>query len=72
MRIILHAVPWLAVFLMFNVATAGADNFSQRFEKGSSDFGAQLGWGWTIDIPPGPNRTDLGVFYSFFRTGNIT
>ena len=65
MRIILHAVPWLAVFLMFNVATAGADNFTQRFEKGSSDFGAQLGWGWTIDIPPGPNRTDLGFLFFF-------
>ncbi len=68
MRIILRAVPRLAVFLMFlmfNVVTARADNFSQRFEKGSSDFGAQLGWGWTIDIPPGSDRTYLGFLFFF-------
>lgn len=65
MRMILRAVPWLAVFLMFNVATAGADTFSQRFEKGSSDFGAQLGWGWNFDLPPGPNRTDMGFGFFF-------
>lgn len=65
MKFILRALPWLAVFLMFNVATVGAESFSQRFEKGSSDFGAQVGWGWTDNIPPGPNRTDMGFGFFF-------
>lgn len=65
MKFILRAGAVLAILLMFNVATAGAENFSQRFEKGSSDFGGQLGWGWTADIPPGPNRSDLGFAFFF-------
>ena len=65
MKFILRTGAVLAVLLMFNVATVGAENFSQRFEKGSSDFGAQLGWGWTADIPPGPNRSDLGFAFFF-------
>jgi len=56
----------LVVFFMFNVAIAGAATFSERFDKGSSDFGVQLGWGATMDIPPGPpNRTDLGFLFFF-------
>ena len=65
MKFILRAGAVLTILLMFNVATAGAENFSQKFEKGSSDFGAQLGWGWTADIPPGPNRSDLGFAFFF-------
>ena len=65
MKIMLRALPFLAVFLMFNVVTAGAETLSERFKKGNSDFGAQLGWGWTTDIPPGPNRTDLGFLFFF-------
>ena len=65
MKFILRAGAVLAILLMFNAATAGAENFSQRFEKGSSDFGAQMGWGWTADIPPGPNRSDLGFAFFF-------
>ncbi len=65
MKLILRAGAVLAIFMMFNVATAGAENFSQRFEKGSSDFGGQLGWGWTMDLPPGPNRSDLGFAFFF-------
>lgn len=66
MRVVLRVIPWLAVFLMFNVATAGAESFSQRFEKGNSDFGAQLGWGHNFNLPPGPpNRTDMGFAFFF-------
>ena len=65
MKIVRCALLWLAVFLMFTVVTAGAETLSDRFKKGSSDFGAQLGWGWTADIPPGPNRTDLGFLFFF-------
>ena len=65
MKLILRAGAVLAIFMMFNVATAGAENFSQRFEKGSSDFGAQLGWGHNFDLPPGINRTDMGFAFFF-------
>ena len=65
MKFILRTVAVLVVLLMSNVATVGADGFSQRFEKGSSSFGGQFGWGWTFDLPPGPNRTDLGFAFFF-------
>jgi len=65
MKVLLRVLPFLTIFLMFNVATAGAETLSERFKKGNSDFGAQLGWGWTIDIPPGRNRTDLGFLFFF-------
>ncbi len=73
MKTVLRVLPFLAVFLMFNVATAGAETLSERFKKGNSDFGAQLGWGWTVDIPPGRNRTDLGfLFFSPNWQRNLT
>jgi lipid A 3-O-deacylase len=66
MNLILRAVAVLAILMMFNVASAGAENFSQRFEKGSSDFGAQVGWGHNFNLPPGPpNRTDMGFAFFF-------
>lgn len=65
MKFILRAGAVLAILLMFNVATARAESFSQRFEKGSSDFGAQLGWGHNFDLPPGLNRTDMGFAFFF-------
>jgi lipid A 3-O-deacylase len=65
MKTVLRIALFMAVFLMLTTISVGAETFSKRFEKGSSDFGAQLGWGWTADIPPGPNRTDLGFLYFF-------
>ena len=66
MRFILRAGAVLAVLLVFNVTTVGAESFSQRFEKGSSDFGVQLGWGHNFNLPPGPpNRTDMGFAFFF-------
>ena len=66
MRFILRAGAVLTILLMFNVATVGAESFSQRFEKGSSDFGVQFGWGHNFNLPPGPpNRTDMGFAFFF-------
>jgi lipid A 3-O-deacylase len=66
MRFILRTGAVLVILLMFNVANAGAENFSQRFEKGSSDFGVQFGWGHNFNLPPGPpNRTDMGFAFFF-------
>jgi lipid A 3-O-deacylase len=65
MKFILRLVVVLVVLLMFKVVTAEAENFSQRFEKGSSSIGGQFGWGWTFNLPPGPNRTDLGFAFFF-------
>ena len=65
MKFILRAGVILAILLMLNVASVSAESFSQRFEKGSSDFGLQAGWGWTFDLPPGPNRSDIGFGFFF-------
>ena len=65
MKLILRSAFVLGFFFMFNVTNVNADNFSQRFSKGNSDFGAEVGWGWTFDLPPGPNRTDLGFGFFF-------
>jgi lipid A 3-O-deacylase len=65
MKFILRVMAVFVVLLMSNAAIAGAENFSQRFQKGSSSFGGQFGWGWTFDLPPGPNRTDMGFAFFF-------
>jgi lipid A 3-O-deacylase len=65
MKFILRAGFFLAVLLIVNLTTAGAETFSKRFEKGVSDFGAELGFGWTIDLPPGRDRTDLSFLFFF-------
>jgi len=77
MRILLVAVT--ALFLTFlthgNVADADsfskrskkgsrANSFSKRFKKGSYDFGAQIGGGYTIDLPTG-DRTDIVMLFVF-------
>ena len=65
MMFLSRLVVFVVVLLMLTVATSGAESFSQRFEKGSSSFGGQLGWGHTVDLPPGRNRTDLGFAFFF-------
>lgn len=65
MKNILRAGLLFSIFLLSSATVTNADTFSERFKKGSSDFGAQLGWGWTVDIPPGRDRTDLGFLYFF-------
>ena len=78
MRFLLAAVTTL--FLTFltqgNVADADsfskrykkgshADSFSKRFKKGSNNFGAQIGWGYTFDLPPGRDRINIGMLFFF-------
>jgi len=78
MRFLFAAV--IALFLTFlthgNVAGADsfskrfkkgshADNFSKRFKKGSHNFGAQIGGGYTFDLPPGTDRTDIAFIFVF-------
>ena len=65
MRFFLRTTPVLAFFFVFCVTTSEAATFSERFKKGGSDFGAEIGWGWAVDIPPGRNRTDLGYLFFF-------
>jgi lipid A 3-O-deacylase len=73
MKFILRSVFFLAIFLILNLTTAGAETFSKRFEKGQSDFGAEIGWGWTMDLPPGRDRTDLSfLFFSPNWQKNLT
>ena len=78
MRFLLPAVT--ALFLTFltfgNVVDADsfskrfkkgshADSFSKRFKKGSHNFGAQIGWGYTFDLPPGRDRINIGMVFVF-------
>ena len=55
------------IFLTFTTFThlVDAETFSQRFEKGSQDFGAQVGWGYTFDLPPGRDRINIGTLFLF-------
>ena len=46
-------------------AFVGAQNFSDRFAKGNTTFGGQLGMGYTVQIPPGRDRTDLSFAWIF-------
>ena len=43
----------------------GAQSFSDRFDKGDSSFGGQLGFGHTFNLPPGKDRTDLSFAFLF-------
>ena len=57
------AVFFLSFFI--HLSSTNAETFSKRFEKGSSDFGAQVGWGHTFDLPPGRDRINIGFLYFF-------
>ncbi|PIR01703.1 MAG: hypothetical protein COV66_00410 [Nitrospinae bacterium CG11_big_fil_rev_8_21_14_0_20_45_15] len=46
-------------------ASASAEDFSARFEKGASSFGLQAGFGYTIDLPPGRDRSDISFLFFF-------
>jgi len=52
------------IFLM-SPAFSQAEQFSERFAKGTSAFGVQGGFGYTIDIPPGRNRADISFLFLF-------
>ncbi|MFQ5450534.1 MAG: acyloxyacyl hydrolase [Nitrospinaceae bacterium] len=62
----LRWIPWLAGMLILVLVTgAHAEKFSQRFAKGTSNFGVQTGFGYTLDIPPGRDRSDLSFLFFF-------
>ena len=65
MRFLLAVATAFCLLLSMHTFTAEADTFSQRFEKGSSDFGAQVGWGYTFDLPPGRDRKNIGTAFIF-------
>ena len=65
MRFLFAAVT--ALFLTFSTHgnVVDADSFSKRFKKGSHDFGGQIGWGYTFDLPPGRDRVNIGMLFVF-------
>ena len=65
MRFLLAVATAFCLLLSMHTFNAEADTFSQRFEKGSSDFGAQVGWGYTFDLPPGRDRINIGTAFIF-------
>ena len=65
MRFLLAFATVFCLLLSTHTFPAEADTFSQRFEKGSSDFGAQVGWGYTFDLPPGRDRKNIGTAFIF-------
>ena len=55
----------LVLVLFVHASSVGAQTFSERFAKGESSFGLQAGFGYTIDLPPGRDRTDLSFLFFF-------
>jgi len=53
------------VVLIMNSVFVEANNFPDRFAKGSTSFGAELGFGHTFNLPPGRDRTDLSFVFAF-------
>lgn len=55
----------IAIYLFAGAAHVGAENFTERFGEGTTSVGIQAGFGYTIDLPPGRDRTDLGFLFLF-------
>lgn len=65
-----HSCKFLVVVVVVVVILAcpvfiWAQNFSDRFAKGDSSFGGQLGFGHTFNLPTGKDRTDLSFAFIF-------
>jgi len=58
---------WVLVVFMVLACPVfvGAQSFHDRFSKGDSSFGAQLGFGHTFNMPSGKDRTDLSFAFIF-------
>jgi hypothetical protein len=56
---------WIVVMVIANPVFVGAQNFSDRFAKGNTSFGGELGFGHTFNLPPGKDRTDLSFAFIF-------
>ena len=56
---------WIVTVVIANPVFVGAQNFSDRFAKGDTSFGGELGFGHTFNLPPGKDRTDLSFAFIF-------
>ena len=56
---------WIVTVVIANPVFVGAQNFSDRFAKGNTSFGGELGFGHTFNLPPGRDRTDLSFAFIF-------
>ena len=60
---------WIVTVTLAVVITSPAfaedQNFSDRFAKGNTSFGGELGFGHTFNLPPGKDRTDLSFAFIF-------
>ena len=64
-RFLVGFVTFISLTFSTFIHLVDAETFSQRFEKGSQDFGAQVGWGYTFDLPPGRDRINIGTLFLF-------
>lgn len=55
---------WSAFFVLTSVP-AQAEKFAERFGQGHDEFGIQMGYGYTFDLPPGQDRTDIDFLLIF-------
>lgn len=62
---ILFAVGLTALIIFFQGGLAEAEKFNERFGKGRSEFGIQFGYGYTFDLPPGEDRTNIDLLFIF-------
>ena len=53
------------VVVIANPVFAEDQRFSDRFAKGTSSFGGELGLGHTFNLPPGKDRTSLSFAFIF-------
>ena len=53
------------MLFLSGVMVADAEKFSERFGRGTYEFGAEFGYGYTFNLPPGPDRTDLDFLFFF-------
>ena len=56
---------WIVTVVIASPVFVGAQNFSDRFAKGNTSFGGELGFGHTFNLPPGKDRTDLSFAFIF-------
>ena len=56
---------WIVTVVIASPVIVGAQNFSDRFAKGDTSFGGELGFGHTFNLPPGKDRTDLSFAFIF-------
>jgi hypothetical protein len=52
------------IFLM-SPTFSQAEPFSDRFTKGTSSFGVQGGFGYTVELPTGQDRPDISFLFLF-------